>query len=256
MLKDAQLPNEFWPDALQTGVYLRNRTPSGPEVDGEVVTPEEAYTGLRPSIDHVRTWGCKMYSHVSSSSLPDKQDKLMDRGRVGVLLGYVEGTAKQYWMWAPDMKKAIKVSSGSVRFNENEKLEIKELGIVIQTKPNTVPVRNPVGRPPKPAVQRRVFSHVEIPVERPTAGPLDHGQRDQKEEGTASNTETASEENLSNQQPEIEQHGQKRARDQDEEDPDEPQSKILRALQAISREPLWPDKDEDSEPVRKVVRLG
>ena len=33
LLKDAQLPNEFWTEALQAGVYLRNRTGSGPKED-------------------------------------------------------------------------------------------------------------------------------------------------------------------------------------------------------------------------------
>ena len=106
---------------------------------------------------------------------------------MGVLLGYVKGTAKQYWIWAPNMKKAIKVSSSSVRFNENEGVEAKDLGLTIRTKPNTVPVRNPVGRPPKPEVEKRVFSHVEIPAKRPAVEPLDNSNKDQQEEETSSN---------------------------------------------------------------------
>jgi hypothetical protein len=45
MLKDSGLPNEFWPEAVESDVYLRNRTATGPEFDGQVVSPIEAYTG-------------------------------------------------------------------------------------------------------------------------------------------------------------------------------------------------------------------
>jgi hypothetical protein len=39
-----------------------------------------------------------MYSYMDPKSLPDRADKLMDRGRVGVFLGYVDDTVKQYQM--------------------------------------------------------------------------------------------------------------------------------------------------------------
>jgi hypothetical protein len=45
MLKDSGLPNEFWPEAIESDVYLRNRTATGPEFDGQVVSPIKAYTG-------------------------------------------------------------------------------------------------------------------------------------------------------------------------------------------------------------------
>jgi hypothetical protein len=37
ILKDSGLPNEFWPEAVEADVYLRNRTAIGPEFDGQVV---------------------------------------------------------------------------------------------------------------------------------------------------------------------------------------------------------------------------
>jgi hypothetical protein len=49
MLKDSGLLNEFWPEAVESDVYLRNRTAIGPEFDGQVVSPIEAYTGQQPS---------------------------------------------------------------------------------------------------------------------------------------------------------------------------------------------------------------
>ena len=94
MVKDVQLPIEFWPEAAVTDVYLRNRVATGPIVDGQPTTPIEAFEGVKPSIDYLRVWGCKCYSFVDPRSLPvgSRKDKLIDRGRVCVFLGYVKGT--------------------------------------------------------------------------------------------------------------------------------------------------------------------
>jgi len=54
MLKDAELPIELWDEAAMTEAYLRNRTAVGPEVDDQRITPKEAWTGTKPSIDHIR----------------------------------------------------------------------------------------------------------------------------------------------------------------------------------------------------------
>jgi hypothetical protein len=42
---EAELPIEFWAEAAQTDAYLRNRTATGPLINGKQVTPEEAFTG-------------------------------------------------------------------------------------------------------------------------------------------------------------------------------------------------------------------
>jgi hypothetical protein len=147
MLKDSGLPNEFWPEAVESDVYLRNRTATGPEFDGQVVSPIEAYTGQQPSIDHIRVWGCKVYTYMNPKSLPihGRHDKLMDRGRVGVFLGYMDGTTKNYKVWVPDMKKVIVASN--VNFSEGEKGGSIDLKLDITSTSNQVPTRNPVGRP-------------------------------------------------------------------------------------------------------------
>ena len=169
MIKDAELPIEFWKEAMETDAYLRNRTGCGPIIDGYASTPEEAFTGVKPSIDHIRVWGCKCYSYVDPKSLPagDRRDKFMDRGRIGVFMGYVEETTKQYRLWAPDMGKIIR--SHVVKFDENLKGGSVDLNLRKQT-PNVLPERRPVGRPQKtketkisePAKLVERFSHVEV----------------------------------------------------------------------------------------------
>lgn len=66
MLKDANLPLEFWDEAVETDVYICNRTQTGPVVDGIQISPEEAFTGLRPDIGHIAVWGSRCVSYQST----------------------------------------------------------------------------------------------------------------------------------------------------------------------------------------------
>jgi hypothetical protein len=96
MLKEALLLIEFWDEAVEAHAYLLNRVKLSSKVIGEDRCPEEIFEGVKPSIDHIRTWGSKCYSYVNPKSLPThgRQDKLMDRGRVAVFIGYSEETDK------------------------------------------------------------------------------------------------------------------------------------------------------------------
>lgn len=166
MIKDAELPIEFWPEAGGADAYIRNRVATGPIVDGNPTTPMEAFTGVKPSIDHLRVWGCKCYSPVDPRSLPDnsRKDKLMNRGRPGVFLGYDEETDTQYYIWAPDLRKLIK--HHKVTFAEHKQWGSADLNLPVQT-PNVLPVRRPVGRPRKviPAISKPIAPEVAKSIE-------------------------------------------------------------------------------------------
>ena len=54
MLKDADLPMEFWDEAVEHDTHVRNLTATGPTIDGSIVSPEEAFEGETPSIDRLR----------------------------------------------------------------------------------------------------------------------------------------------------------------------------------------------------------
>jgi len=152
MIKEAELPIEFWAEAAETDSYLRNRTATGPVIDGKLTTPEEAFTGTKPSIDHIRVWGCKCYSYVDPKSLPvdGRRDKFMDRGRVGVFVEYVDETIKQFRLWAPDLGRVIR--SHAIKFDESEKGSSIDLKLRKQTA-NVLPERRPVGRPRREVTQ-------------------------------------------------------------------------------------------------------
>ena len=108
MLKEAKLPLEFWDEAVEADTYQRNRISKGPKAS---VCPEEAYTGLKPSIDHIQVWGSKCYSYINPKTLPAKgrHDKLVDRGRIGVFVGYTD-TIAQVRVYAPDLGYTIRSS--------------------------------------------------------------------------------------------------------------------------------------------------
>ena len=93
MLVDAKLPHEFWAEALSTAVYLRNRSPTK-AVDG--MTPFEAWMKKKPTVSHLRVFGCKAYAHVPK----DERGKLDSKAKKCILVGYGEDT-KGYRLYDP-----------------------------------------------------------------------------------------------------------------------------------------------------------
>ncbi len=63
LLIDSGLPLNFWAKAMDTSNYLRNRL-STRRADKSTIIPEEAWTGLRQNVEHVRIFGCKASTHV------------------------------------------------------------------------------------------------------------------------------------------------------------------------------------------------
>jgi hypothetical protein len=112
MLANARLPIELWGEAVLAACYIRNRTPVRPQ--GK--TPEEAYYGKKPSVAHLRAWGCVAYANVA----PEQRDKLAPNGKRCALVGYMTAT-RQYRLYDL-VKKEVVVSSYPVfleksRFN-------------------------------------------------------------------------------------------------------------------------------------------
>jgi hypothetical protein len=104
---------------------------------------------------------------MNLKSLPvyRRHNKLIDRGRVGVFLSYMDGTRRNYKVWVPDIKKVIITSN--VDFSEGEKGGGIDLKLKITSTSNQVLTRNPVGRSTRlayhqtslPDSVQRVFSH-------------------------------------------------------------------------------------------------
>jgi hypothetical protein len=149
MLEEAKMPVEFWEEALQAQTYLRNTLPNGPEIDGFKVSPAEAFTGIKPSVNHLRVWGCKAIVYMDQRSQPTwaRRDKLVNRGKEAVFVGYVENTTKAWLFWEPDMRTVKQHSN--VYFFEEEKGGELDLNILLQNQSSNAQARRPVGRPRK-----------------------------------------------------------------------------------------------------------
>lgn len=97
LLKGRGVPAEFWGEAVMTAVYLLNRSPMK-SLAG--CTPYEAWHGKKPSVEHLRTFGC--IAHVKD--VKPHLKKLQDRSTKMVLLGYEMG-AKAYRVFDPTARR-------------------------------------------------------------------------------------------------------------------------------------------------------
>ena len=98
---DKNLPMTFWADAASTPVYVQNKSPH--QVFGNK-TLEEAFTGVKPDISHLRIFGCSVYIHVPK----EKRSKLGPSGKKENFVGYSE-TSKAYQIYIP-IKRHIEVN--------------------------------------------------------------------------------------------------------------------------------------------------
>ncbi|GAU24937.1 hypothetical protein TSUD_311720 [Trifolium subterraneum] len=99
MLVGKYVPKLFWPEAVVWATYVINRSPTLSVKD---VTPEEAWSGTKPSVSHFKIFGCIGYVHV-----PEAQRKKLDpKGIKCVHLGVSE-ESKAYQLYDPIQKKII-----------------------------------------------------------------------------------------------------------------------------------------------------
>ena len=109
MLVDAKLPHRFWAEALSTAAYLINGSPTKTLGDK---TPFEVWYGKKPSVKHLKVFGCAAYSHVAK----DERKKLDSKTKKCIFLGYA-AQRKGYCLY--DTEKSSIVFSRDVVFNES-----------------------------------------------------------------------------------------------------------------------------------------
>lgn len=84
MLHHKQLGKEFWAEALQTAVYIRNRATNS--AFGSSLTAFHVLHGKSPYIEQVRVFGCKFWYVTPKQKL----QKLDEKSRCAVFVGYSE----------------------------------------------------------------------------------------------------------------------------------------------------------------------
>ena len=61
LLTSRQVPKTFWPEAVNWAAHILNRSPT---LSVRNKTPEEAWSGIKPSVDHFLVFGCVSYALV------------------------------------------------------------------------------------------------------------------------------------------------------------------------------------------------
>jgi hypothetical protein len=82
-----------------TACYLVNRLPSSTLDDK---TPQEVWTGKKPSLTHIKVFRCEAYIHV----LKENKSKLDKKAKKCIFIGYKYGL-KGYNLWNPKTKKVV-----------------------------------------------------------------------------------------------------------------------------------------------------
>ena len=111
MMATAAVPKQFWPFALSTAIYLKNR--SIHSAHGK--TPFEMFHGSKPDLSNLHVFGCQSFV------LNEVRKKLDSKAREAILLGY-SGTSKAYVVASTDGSetRAPKVwVSRNVNFNDD-----------------------------------------------------------------------------------------------------------------------------------------
>lgn len=110
ILKGMNMPLWFWGEAVRHSVYLLNRLPTRAL---SKQTPQQVWSGKKPSLKYVRVFGCIAYMKVPAAHTK----KLDDRSKVVVNLGKEAGT-KAYRLYDPSTKSVV--VSRDVRFDEKK----------------------------------------------------------------------------------------------------------------------------------------
>jgi hypothetical protein len=128
MLSGVGLAQEFWVEAVDTARYLVNMSPSSVLVD---MTPHEVWSGKKPSVSHLKVFGCDAFVHVPK----EKRSKLDKKAVKCIFIGYKEGM-KGYKLWDPASRRTM--YSRDVVFREvRGKSEPEEI-VQTENNPETV----------------------------------------------------------------------------------------------------------------------
>ena len=85
MIHDQILPMFLWANTSKTVVYVQNKCPHKILKN---MTLEEAFTGVKPEVGHLRIFGYPVYIHVPK----DKRMKLESSIKKGTFVGYSESS--------------------------------------------------------------------------------------------------------------------------------------------------------------------
>ena len=137
MLEDAQLPAEFFEDAMRTAAWTKNRMFST-AVDG--MTPHEAMWSEQPDLSLLKVWGSPAYVHIphgkrvklKQDALAERKTKLQAKARPTIFTGYAP-RCKAWQFYDPNTKSYV--TSRVATFNERVNDDTSTLKLLKQPQP-------------------------------------------------------------------------------------------------------------------------
>jgi hypothetical protein len=75
------LSNEYWAEVVACETYIMNRCPTKSVIN---MILEEAWSGKKHNVSHMRVFGCVAYAHV----LDELRRKLDNKGEKCIFVGY------------------------------------------------------------------------------------------------------------------------------------------------------------------------
>ncbi|CAH2108994.1 unnamed protein product [Euphydryas editha] len=120
MLHEANLPKKLWAEAINTAVFVLNRTGKSHE-NGR--SPFEVWTNKKFDIHQLRAFGTKVYVHIPK----ERRKKWDKKGEKGLMVGYEEDV-KGYRIYFTQTNK-VEIKRDIVFLNkdcQNEKLQVQE----------------------------------------------------------------------------------------------------------------------------------
>ena len=110
MLSHKKLSNEYWAEVVGCSVYLLNRSPT---VIVQDKIPEEAWSGTKTNVAHLRIFGSIAFAHI----LDELRKKLDKKSERCIFTCYSE-QHKAYKLYNPVTKKVV--VSRDVKFIEDK----------------------------------------------------------------------------------------------------------------------------------------
>ncbi|GAA0162208.1 transmembrane signal receptor [Lithospermum erythrorhizon] len=110
LLSAKKMPKYFWSEAAVWTCHILNRCPTLSVKD---VTPQEKWSKVKPTVDHLRIWGCLAHAHVPKQS----RSKLDERSTLCIFIGIYSNT-KAYRLY--DVKGEKLIISRDVVFEEDK----------------------------------------------------------------------------------------------------------------------------------------
>jgi hypothetical protein len=99
MLEQFGMPQFLWAEAYLNVVHTLNKCP---HKSLREVTPKEAFSGIKPSVDYFRVFGSPKYSYIPS----DMRKKLEPTNKRDVFVGYGD-EHKGYIIFVPSERRTI-----------------------------------------------------------------------------------------------------------------------------------------------------